>query len=246
MRPVIGITASLKQEDQVHGSFLMYMMNEGYVSAVVAAGGIPVVLPPQADPREILAVVDGLLFSGGPDVDPTRYGDPERHPETYGVSEERDDFELTLMTAALDADKPVLGVCRGIQVMNVALGGTLIQHTNDVTDVAHRQQEIDIPSDRMSHPVHVVHPAMQLLLGDDLLRVNSFHHQAIKELAPGLTAAGYSDDGLIEAVIQTDRSFFAGVQWHPELMFRAHAEHLRPFASLVAAAHQHKLAVSTM
>ena len=128
MKPIIGITPSAQLDTLAHGTFLRYCTSAPYVRAVETAGGVPIILPPQRDATaNLIAVIDGLILSGGPDVDPKRYGDDYVHPATYGIDPNRDQFEIDLFDAALRLDIPVFGICRGIQVMNVALGGTLIQ-----------------------------------------------------------------------------------------------------------------------
>ena len=248
MNPRIGITPSLSRDALAHGSFLRYATAAPYVDAVVAAGGIPIVLPPQVGHAgPLLDAVDGLLLSGGGDVEPARYGAAETHPTVYGVSPERDRFEFDLIDAALGRDLPLLGICRGIQVLNVALGGTLIQdvatcHTGPVP-VQHRQQADGLAGDAVGHEVKLLpNTALRRRFPDDTLGVNSFHHQAIATLAPALVPAAATPDGLIEAVVLPDRAFVLAVQWHPELMLERHPEQLRLFSALVEAATAHRLA----
>src|SRR5688500_10828948 len=146
MKPVIGITPSAQLDTLAHGTFLRYCMSAPYVRAVETAGGVPIILPPQRDSTDdLMAVIDGLLLSGGPDVDPARYGDDYVHPATYVIDRNRDQFVMVLFDAALRRCIPVFGICRGMQVMNVALGGTLIQDVSTehpgAADVGHRQHE---------------------------------------------------------------------------------------------------------
>lgn len=247
MQPVIGITVGPSVDALAHGTFTRYSLNEAYVAAVAEAGGRPIILPPvPGDPGWLLDLVDGLLFSGGADIDPTHFGDTEVHPATYGIDPARDVFELELVRRAITADVPVLGICRGIQVLNVALGGSLIQHVPDAAPDggghSHRQQEAGLSADAVGHAVAVVdHPCSQALLLGPTLGVNSFHHQAVRDLAPSLEAVAWSPDGLVEAVVRPASSFVAGVQWHPELMYRRDPVHHQPFAALVAAARAHRL-----
>src|SRR4051794_36218025 len=144
MKPVIGITPSPKHQTSAAGDLERYAIAACYVNAVSAADGIPIVLPPQDDNIEaILELVDGLLFSGGADIDPTRYGDTHVHPKTYDIHPLRDRFEIDLIRGAIAKDIPVFCICRGIQVLNVACGGTLYQDVPDQFDavIPHRQQE---------------------------------------------------------------------------------------------------------
>ena len=240
MQPLIGITPSPLVEAMPHGTFPKWALNAAYAEAVGAAGGVPLILPPHGgEIGRTLDALDGLLLSGGADIDPARYGDAEVHPATYGIDATRDAFELVLVEEALRRDLPTLAICRGIQVLNVALGGTLIQDVPDQRGhrVGHRQHEAGIEADQVGHPVRVVPGSLTAeLFGPGNLGVNSFHHQAIRELAPALVVGATAEDGIVEAVELPTRSFVLGVQWHPELMFERHGEHLAPFRALVAAA----------
>lgn len=244
MPPVIAISSSPSHDRLPHGNFLRHVLASNYVDAVVAAGGVPVILPPSLDCLDdYLRLADGLIFSGGGDVDPSRYGAVEAHPETYGLNPTRDRFELALIHAALEQDLPILAICRGLQVLNVALGGTLIQdipaqHPTEAS-LAHRQHEAGLLADDIGHEV-LLAPGWPLPAptgaGSMVLGVNSFHHQAIDRLGSGLAVVARAPDGLAEAVTLPDRAFVFGVQWHPELMFARHPEHLEPFLALVYAA----------
>jgi len=246
MNPVIGITPGPREETRPHGAFTYWELNSDYTSAIEAAGGVPVILPPQGDPGRVLDVLDGVLLSGGADLDPAHYGDPDVHPTTYGIDPRRDGFELELMRLAFERDIPVLGICRGIQVMNVALGGSLIQDVStgreDIPGINHRQHETGLTADAVGHVAMLLdHPASRHIGDPGQVGVNTFHHQAVRRLAPSLEAIAYSPDGLVEAVSAPGKSFVLGLQWHPEMMFATHPEHLRPFASLVEAARQRRL-----
>jgi len=251
MKPIIGITPSSQVDTLVHGTFERYCMSTPYVRAVEQSGGVPVILPPQCDAADrLVASIDGLILSGGPDVEPSRYGDTSVHSATYGIDRPRDQFEIELFAAALRQHIPVFGICRGIQVMNVALGGTLIQDVADqhpgAADVGHRQHERGLETSAVGHAVTALDPARLPIFEDSELGVNSFHHQAIRDLARGLIPVAYSPDGLIEAVsYAADPSVFA-VQWHPELMFERDAAHLRPFVQHVDAAAARRPALATV
>ena len=249
MKPIIGITPSAQLDTLPHGTFLRYCISAPYARAVDAAGGVPVILPPQHESiEELLAIIDGLLLSGGPDVDPARYGDDYVHPATYGIDTARDQFEIDLFDAALAAGIPTFGICRGIQVMNVALGGTLIQDVSSehpgATEVGHRQHERGLEDSAVGHTMSAVDSTPLSIFGNNDLGVNSFHHQAIRDLAPGLSAAAHSPDGLIEAVVMRDKPDVFGVQWHPELMFERDEAHLRPFVRLVDAGARSRLSAA--
>lgn len=239
-RPVIGITASQFIETANHGVIPRHSLSKAYSDAVHRAGGTPIILPFMADlATNLLDIIDGLILTGGADIDPARFGDQTVHPKTYDILADRDEAELRLTAGAMERDLPLLGICRGIQVLNVALGGTLYQDVADQfsTEVGHRQQERGIPVEEPGHDVTVARGSLLArTYGEEPISVNSFHHQAVKDVAPGLVATGTSPDGLIEAIESTDRSFVLGVQWHPELMFAHHTRHLAPFTSLVEAA----------
>lgn len=195
-----------------------------YLQAVRAAGGLPVLLPAPAGVAP-LHETQGLLLAGGRDVDPPLYGqapDP-RVVETLDIDRERDEMELALIAAALERALPVLGICRGIQVLNVALGGTLVQDLSlRGLDAAAHQQRRRQPEPPEWAPVHDVRleadSRLARLLGAPAVGVNSFHHQAVDEVAPGLRATGRAPDGVVEGLESADDRFIVGVQWHPERM----------------------------
>ena len=200
--PIIGITPSAQLDTLAHGTFLRYYVSAQYVRAIAAAGGLALILPPQLDAAAaIMQTVDGLLLSGGADVAPVRYGDGAVHPATYGIDPERDQFEIELFREALEHDIPVFGICRGIQVINVALGGTLIQDVATehpgAKEVGHRQHERGLEHSEVGHAVTASDPGLLPIFSGDTLGVNSFHHQAIRDLAPGLmpvaSLAGWPD-----------------------------------------------------
>jgi putative glutamine amidotransferase len=248
MKPIIGITPSPIRQTSAAGDLERYAIATFYVDAVLAAGGVPIVLPPQDDNVDpILGLVDGLLFSGGADIDPTWYGDTDVHPRTYNIHPLRDRFEIELIREAIVRDIPFFCICRGIQVLNVACGGSLYQDVPDqfASPISHRQQEIGLEHHEPSHQVIVESDSLLAASCDaPTISVNSYHHQAIKDLAPGLRVVGRGEDGLVEAVELPGKRFVLGVQWHPEMMFREHAEHFAPFKQLVEAAAARKLAVS--
>ncbi|KQW07556.1 glutamine amidotransferase [Leifsonia sp. Root4] len=230
--PVIGITTYLEQAQtgvwDVRASFLPKV----YIDAVTDAGGIAVLLPPQpvspATARRLLDSLDGLIVSGGADVDPARYGQ-QPHAKTGAPRTDRDAWEDALLTAAIDAELPFLGICRGAQMLNVALGGTLHQHLPDVVGSEKYQPA---PAEFGSESVSVAAgTALSALLGDEL-DVHVYHHQALDRVADGLIVSARTDDGVIEAVELPSVPFGVAVQWHPE----ENAADRRLFAGLVVAA----------
>lgn len=238
--PVIGITAALISEEQDYGIMHRHRVSAEYAEAVVAAGGVPIILPPlMGTVDRILDIVDGLIFSGGADIDPARYGETEVHPATYDISDLRDQFEIDLLNAAVERDIPVLCICRGIQVLNVALGGSLIQHIDDAVEspLPHRQHEVGIMGYESSHDVTFVEGSLSSeVFGSTTVPVNSLHHQSLANAADRVAVEGISPDGVIESVSVPGCRFVLGVQWHPELLFKSMPEQLKPFEALVAAA----------
>jgi putative glutamine amidotransferase len=183
-----------------------------YVRAVSSAGGTPVMVPPGSSAPETLDLVDGLVFSGGSDLDPSLYA-ASAHPETGGVIRERDDFELELMRAALERDVPMLAICRGSQVLNIALGGDLEQHVPDrVGTEVHRE----VPGVFSEHDVSVVGGTRLASILGDRHDVKSHHHQGFGSLGSGLRESARAPDGTLEALEDPSRRFTLGVLWHPE------------------------------
>jgi len=230
-RPLIGITAGPSSAEPER-----YALRDDYVRAVEQAGGVPVVLAPgpAENVPEVLARLDGLVLSGGSDVDPGQYG-ARPHPTVEDVAPERDAFELALVREALRRDLPVLAICRGQQVLNVATGGTLVQ---DIPSELPGAVDHDPDGERWAHAHEVrILPGTRLreILGRDRVAVNSFHHQAVARLGEGLVASAASPDQVIEGVEAPDRRFVVGVQWHPEAFWDHGREFDRLFGALVQA-----------
>src|SRR5215213_8514575 len=228
MRPLVGITTYLTPARFGAWEEESALVPADYVHAVERSGGRPLLVPPSDDGvEETLDVLDGVIFSGGSDLDPGSYGQ-EPHPETKGIAADRDRAELALLNAALARDMPVLAVCRGSQVLNVALGGDLVQHLPDVVgDEKHKHT----PGEYSDHDV-LLQPGTKLagLLGDRA-PVKSHHHQGFGRLGEGLRVAAHAEDGTIEAVEDPEQRFAIGVLWHPEA-----GEDLKLFEELVSAA----------
>lgn len=206
-----------------------------YSEAVAAAGGTPVLAPalPPEHAAAYARVADALLLTGGVDIDPALYGAaPDRELGT--VDGPRDAFEIALYHAFRDAGKPVLGICRGLQVINVAEGGTLHQHLPAVDGSWQHEQRN--PDGAPLHPVRL-EPGSRLhaAFGTTDIRTNSYHHQAIDRLGGGLRAVATTGDGIVEAVEESSGSFVLGVQWHPEMAYGRHLEHRAPFDLFLAA-----------
>lgn len=234
--PLLGITTN--RQPHVQG-FPLNLIAEAYVQAISQAGGIPILIPlglPEEHLQEIVARVDGVLFSGGGDIDPQRYGANE-HTAVSGVDLDRDRVELYLVKVVIQKRTPFFGICRGIQTINVALGGTLYTHLPDQLPAAlpHPDEE-GKRRDDLIHEVQIK-PGSQLadILGVESTLVNSLHHQGVRELAPGLEANAFSPDGLIEGVELVDYPFGIAVQWHPEWLMD-HAPMRALFNAFVEAA----------
>jgi putative glutamine amidotransferase len=212
-RPVIGIT--IAYDGRREGVF---SLRRDYLRSIEAAGGLPLVLAPgkPSDAPELLDRLQGLVLTGGSDVDPGLYGQPP-HPRLGTVFRDRDEFELALVHEALDRDLPMLGICRGHQVLNVATGGTLIQDIpSDVSGGAVHDSERE--RWQRSHEVRILAGTrLRALLGADTVEVNSFHHQAVKDLGRGLRVSALSaEDSIVEGIEAEAGRFVVGVQWHPE------------------------------
>lgn len=212
-------------------------MLPGHLEGLELASDLPITLPLTEDAggiSQLVSLCDGFLFTGGQDVSPELYGEKSR-AACGEICENRDAFEQRLFAQALEQDKPMLGICRGIQFFNACLGGTLYQDlpTEYPSEVAHVMRP---PYDQTVHSVALL-PGTPLsaLLGMAELGVNSYHHQAIKILAPGLGEMARSEDGLVEAVYMPDKSFVWAVQWHPEFSFRTDENSRKIFSAFVAA-----------
>ncbi|MBQ8551873.1 MAG: gamma-glutamyl-gamma-aminobutyrate hydrolase family protein [Clostridia bacterium] len=221
MNPMIGITTGNNSDGD-------YFLRRQYCTAILRAGGIPIMLPPVGRPHAALGICDGIMLSGGGDIAPSLCGIDEYDPMfLFEPSPERDEYELELTKLAYERDIPILGICRGIQVLNTALGGSLYF---DI--VGHRQR---LSREQPSHKIGITKGTyLHRLIGADELEVNSFHHQAVKTVPPELNVCAASDDGMIEAVEAPNMRFCLGVQWHPEHMHTREADIL--FAALCAAA----------
>jgi len=248
-RPRIGVVGATRNERELSAF-------QAYVEAVEHAGGeaVPILAGTASGS---LAGLDGVLLTGGPDVDPARYGEATQ-PETFVEPDPlRDALELPLARAAVDEDVPVLAVCRGIQVLNVALGGTLYQDVDVQRDGRQawthqqRRSQPDAPLDAALHDVEIARGTRLAEIAEGArLGVNTFHHQAIKQVAPGLVVTAWAaepetrgpDGRLIEAVEAPTRGFVVGVQWHPERMWKRDPAHARLFEALVSAAARRRTA----
>ena len=240
-KPIIGVTPDYNAGDRkdMGGKEPTYFLRARYMRAIEDAGGIPVVLPllsNRAAWRQVVAHVDGLLITGsGSDLAPEFYGERQRH-KFARMSRERATMELGIAKAAYRADVPMLGICGGMQSINVALGGTLYQ---DIA--AQLKTPIDhLPAYSATKTTHAIRIAPDSLLrriaGKARVDVNSSHHQSVKKVAPNLLQTAVSPDGVIEAIEAPDRAFLLGVQWHPEFLYERDPIQRRLFSALIRAA----------
>jgi putative glutamine amidotransferase len=232
-QPIIGVFSLTSNESQINLRVFYYM------DAILEAGGIPLLVPiinNTEDVEEIINRFDGFLFTGGQDINPQLYNE-ERKEYTISVYEDRDNVESTVMKRAINMNKPILAICRGLQLLNVVLGGSLYQdikiEKNKDKDSYHLDKENIFGE---SHNVIVSKDSLLAsVVNARILGVNTIHHQGISILAPSLKEAAISEDGLIEGVYAEDKRFVLGVQWHPELMYKEYEEHFNIFKSFIEA-----------
>jgi putative glutamine amidotransferase len=237
-RPVIGICTALERARWGMWDQQAVLLSRSYVQAVQQAGALVVMLPPDEllleDPGEVLDLLDGLVLAGGADIDPSSYGEVA-HPETLDTVPERDRFEIALVRAAIERDLPVLGICRGMQLINVAYGGTLLQH---LPERFGHHEHLRVPGtfDGADHDVELTAGSLAArAAGETHHATKSHHHQGVDRLGAGLLISGNSSmDGLPEAIEMADRHFVLGVQWHPEADPSSHV-----VGALVADAERH-------
>jgi putative glutamine amidotransferase len=218
-RPLIGLTTALRQDSP---GIMSAGIRRTYVQAVLDAGGLPVLIPPAPEDvlHDIFSRLDGLLLPGGVDVAPAHYGEAP-HPKLGAVEPERDNLELAMCRLALANDKPLLAICRGIQVMNVVMGGTLYQDipSQYQTAITHAS-DLSLARNYIAHNV-LIDPGSRLatLVGSEPIAVNSWHHQSLKDIGRGLVVTGRASDGIVEAAEVPEHRFAVGVQFHPEDLY---------------------------
>ncbi len=241
MKPIIGITPDFNAGDRedMGGREPTYFLRARYVNAIEALGGVPLILPLTDEPalrRQLFKDLDGLLLTGsGPDLPPALYGERQRYPFKV-MSRRRYAFELEMIQRAVAANLPVLGICGGMQALNVALGGTLLQDipSQVVEPLPHRAKG---PATRHAHSIRIMAKSLLgRITGRQTIRVNSSHHQSVKTPAPGLIASALAPDGVIEAVESPKKRFVLGVQWHPEFLYDHDAIQRKLFTAFMKAA----------
>jgi len=239
LRPLIGITtADFTREfgKPYHGA---YARNAW---AIADAGGLPVYIPTGLDEdvlHDLYERVDAVLLPGGPDVDPAIYGQ-DRHPETKVIDDARDSLELTLAKWTYADDRPLFGICRGHQVMNVAFGGTLVQDIPSIVETQLTHDTPDtLPRSTLQHEDKLnADSRLASILGTTQVAVNSLHHQSVERPAPGVVITGYSPDGIVEALEVPDKRYVLSVQWHPEDLYAGDDSMKRLFESFIEAARE--------
>ena len=235
MRPIIGVTAAIDEKKLLSAP-------HAYTRAIELAGGLPLVLPYTESGEaldDFIAACDGIFLTGGMDIEPSRYGE-EKHPKCGECQPNRDRLEYAVLERALKADKPILAICRGHQLVNVFLGGTLYQHLPEErpSEIPHVQKEDPFAP---SHPILIEDDSpLAVLIGKREMTGNSFHHQAVKALGKGLTVTAYSPDGLIEGLSLPSATYLRTYQWHPERLVNTDRDSLIPFEDFIAAAKRQK------
>lgn len=213
-RPIIGVTTYATDAEWGYWRLKAALIPLDYVDAIEAAGGRALLIPPsQAGAKETVAALDAVVFTGGSDINPARYGEAA-HAETFGIDDRRDEGELALLREALAAGIPVLGICRGIQLLNVALGGDLHQHLPEV--VGHDGHKHDPPGTFLQHDVAIASETKLASILGSRATVCSHHHQGVRELGAGLIVTATAEDGSVEAIELPGSGFVMGVLWHPE------------------------------
>lgn len=216
MKPVIGITTDVQQDGE-------NILKNTYVQAVIRAGGLPMIVPVglEQDVEQLIEMFDGLLLSGGNDINPMLFNE-EPHEYLGVVSPSRDSSELELARRMLKTGKPILGICRGLQVLNVAVGGTLYQDLYKQKDSPILQHIQKAPNTHCSHYVQLDKGSLlESIAGSERIQVNSYHHQSLKEVPSDFKVTAVASDGIVEAIESTDEQFVLGVQWHPEALSAA-------------------------
>jgi len=236
MRPIIGITTFW--ENKIKPGKLYNLVSHNYIRSVYSAGGIPILIPLVDDKKitkNYLESINGLVFTGGQDISPLAYGENPIQ-QVQMICEERDEFEIELFLEALKLNMPILGICRGMQLINVAMGGTLYQ------DMSFERKEA-LGHFPQNTPVHNLYHSLKIdresklfsIFRETEMKVNSFHHQAIKKTADNLKEAAWASDGIIEAIEHISSDFVLGVQWHPEDLTIHHPTFLKLFEALIEA-----------
>ncbi len=243
MKPVILITSYYVNRNEIEGTPIrgkkeqdLAVCTYDYINAVEKAGGVPLVMPNLTDSeavQRVFELADGFLFSGGEDMDPSWYREEISEDNVIVADERRDNFEMKLAELVLQSNKPVLGICRGMQLLNVAGGGSLYQDLK--SSIPHPGHEV--PKNKKTHEITILEDSKLYHIYQETQKaVNSFHHQGVKKLADCYAATAFAEDGLVEAYESKDERFLIGVQWHPEMLHESYEEELKIFKALVKSA----------
>jgi putative glutamine amidotransferase len=234
MKPLIGLTTFYENKPRRDQTSI----SNNYINSVINAGGLPIILPITNDAMDIdryVNMLDGILFTGGEDVSPLFYGENPLKQVTY-ISTDRDTHEIAMFKRAYENNIPILGICRGIQLINVALGGTLYQDIDVQIGGALGHGPMENPVNELYHVVNIQkHSKLYDVFQTEALKVNSFHHQSIKDLGADLIVTALSTDGIIEGVENCQKNFVVGVQWHPEDLTSRYPLFLKLFQGFIAA-----------
>ncbi|MDH6350469.1 MULTISPECIES: gamma-glutamyl-gamma-aminobutyrate hydrolase family protein [Brevibacillus] len=237
MKPIIGLTTFLSEQSKYS------TVSRNYVDSIYAAGGVPITIPiveDKTDYSEYIDLVDGILFTGGNDIAPYYFGENPLK-ELHSMSSIRDEYELSLFRKAYEKNVPIFGICRGIQLINVALGGSLYQDIYSQIPGALGHSPTQTASDELYHSIQISkHTQLYDIFGEERIFTNSFHHQSVKQLGKNLVATAFSEDGIVEALESTEERFLLGVQWHPECMTKRHPMFLKLFSAFIQASLVHK------
>jgi len=232
-KPIIGITTAFDFEKGISS------VKEDYYEAIIRCSAVPILIPVTDEKgiwQEYLEMCDGLVLSGGPDIDATYFGMCNM-PYANEISPIRDSMEIFIAQQAIAMDKPILGICRGIQVLNIAAGGSIFQdiYSENYAEKKLLKHSQQAPRWFQIHNINIQgKTCLQDIFERDSLKVNSFHHQAVSEVAPGFMINAYAEDGIIEAICMDNKKFVMGVQWHPENLWRKDINHLKLFERLVS------------
>lgn len=243
MKPIILITSYYVNRNEIKGTPIrgkrgqdLAVCTYDYINAIEKSGGVPLIMPNLTEPealQRLFELADGFLFSGGEDMDPKWYHEEISEDNVIVADERRDHFEMKLAELVLQSSKPVLGICRGMQLLNVAGGGSLFQDLK--SNISHPGHEI--PKNRKIHQISISkYSRLHEIYQETQKEVNSFHHQGVKKLADCYTAVAWAADGIIEAYEAREERFLIGVQWHPEMLHESYEEELKIFEALVKSA----------
>lgn len=239
MRPIIGINANFIRDDD-EGIYRL-SISTNYTNAILKASGTPMILPVTSEPdvmEQYLQRIDGLMLIGGPDIDPALYGETETLPLVRKMAPQRQNFDLALAVAAIAKDMPILGICCGCQLLNVACGGTLFQDVEQQSPGLSLRHYLKVSPYYMAHKIRILPDSLLFrILQKETIETNSSHHQSVRQPGEGIRPTAWSNDNIIECIERPGSRFFLGLQWHPEAIHER-SEQLSLFKAFVEAASQ--------